>query len=137
MNAGTKAGLSSVLAVVLCSMSAIGSPPSEFVQEENLWTSLEPLMWPCLFAGAALAFLALILVPFMTRGAAYACMAAASVSTLGVTFAWGVDAEAGLRGLVVPMALLAVPVLGAAESIRQGRREEMARRGAPLEERAG
>jgi hypothetical protein len=123
MSASSRAGLSSALALVLCSMCGIRAPPSEFVREPSIWTALEPLMWPTLFGGTALALLALLLALFTPRGAAVTCIAASVTSMLGVTIAWGIDANARPRGLLLPIALLAVPVLGAMQALRQSRRE--------------
>jgi hypothetical protein len=75
-------------------------------------------MWPFLVAGPALALLACALWPFTIWGAAALCMAAAGASMLGVAVAWSIDAEAGLRGLLVPIALLGVPALGAVVALR-------------------
>ena len=137
MSASSKAGLASLGALALCSIVAIGAPPSELVQGPTIWTRLEPAMLPMLFAGVFLALLALVLAFFAPVAAAIACIAAATASMLGVLLGWGVDAEAGLKALLLPIALLTMPVLGAADAIRQARRERIARGGAPLGERAG
>jgi hypothetical protein len=118
-------------------MVAVGALPSEFVQEPSLWLRLESIMFPALFAGVVLALLGLVLAPFTTRSSAISCVAAAGASMVGVTLAWGIDAEAGLRGLVFPIALLTVPLLGAVEAFRQVRREYGSCSGASLEESAG
>jgi hypothetical protein len=137
MSASSKAVWASLGALALCLMAAIGAPPSEFVQEPTIWTRLEPAMLPMLFAGPCLAVLALVLTFFAPGAAAITCIAAATASMLGVLFGWGVDAEVGLKALLLPIALLTMPVLGAAGAIRQGRRERITRGGAPLGQRAG
>jgi len=126
-----------MLALVLCSLSGIGAPPSEFVREPSVWTALEPMMWPALFGGMALALLALILALFTPFGAALTCIAASVTSILGVTIAWGIDANAKPSGLLLPIAFLAVPALGAVEAIRQSRREPATHSDRSIEEGAG
>jgi hypothetical protein len=111
-------GLSCVAAFAFCCMAAVGAPPSEFVREANVWMRLEALMWPFLFAGPALALLASSLLPFTMRGAAIVCALAAGASMVGVALAWGIDAEAGFRGLVLPIVFLALPILGAFVALR-------------------
>jgi hypothetical protein len=123
MSANTRAGVSSMLALVLCSIAAIGAPPSEFVRKPSMWWTLEPLMWPALFGGTGLGLLALVLAPFTTRMAALACIAACAASMFGATIGWGLNANARLRGLLLPLAFLAVPALGAIEAIGRSRRE--------------
>jgi len=118
MRPNIEAGLSCVVALVLCCLAGVAAPPSEFVRETTIWTRLDPLMWPCLFAGPALALLACALLPFTTRGAAALCIAAVGASMLGVSLAWGIDAQAGLRGLVVPIGILGIPALGALSALR-------------------
>jgi hypothetical protein len=56
---------------------------------------------------------------------------------LGVTLAWGIDANASLRGLWLSIAFLAVPARGALEAIQQNRRERAPHGEAPVEEGAG
>ena len=94
-------------------------------------------MFPSLFLGPPLALLACVLTVFAPRAAAVACVAAAVASMLGVTLAWGIDAETGLRGLVIPVAFLAVPIFGAVEAFRQAGREHIEGTGAPINEGAG
>ena len=83
-------------------------------------------MWPCLFGGVVLALLALVLAAFTARGAAVTCLAACVGSVLGVVLAWGVNAEATIRGLVVPIGLLSLPALCAVDLIRKTRRDRKA-----------
>jgi hypothetical protein len=131
------ARLASFGALALCSMIAIGGPSSEFVQEPTIWTPLEPAMLPMLLAGACLALLALVLAFFAPVAAAVTCIAAATASMLGVLLRWGIDADVGPKALLLPIGLLAMPMLGAAVAIRQARRERIARGGAPSGKRAG
>ena len=119
MTSASKAGVSSILVFGLSCMAAVGAPPSEFVQEPSVWLRLEPAMFPALLLGILLALAALFLAPFVPRMSAIACMGSAMSSMLGVFVGWGIDAEGGLRGLLLPIAFLAVPLLGAAESLRQ------------------
>ena len=119
MTPASKAGVSSILAFALSCMAAVGAPPSEFVQEPSVWLRLEPAMFPALLLGVLLALAALLLAPFVPRMSAMACIGAAMSSMLGVLVGWGIDAEAAPRGLLLPIALLAVPLLGAAESLRE------------------
>jgi hypothetical protein len=137
MSATSKAGLSSMLALVLCSLAGIGAPPSEFVREPTIWAALEPMMWPALFGGTALALLALILALFTPRGAALTCIAASVTSMFGVAIAWGLDANGTPRGLLLPIAFLAVPALGAIEAIHQSHREAATHGESSMEESAG
>jgi hypothetical protein len=137
VSAYSKAGLSSLLAFVVCSMAAIGAPPSVLVQEPSFWRRLEPIMVPALLAGAVLAPLAMILALVAARAAAITCIGATAASSCAVLVANGIDAEAGLRGVVIAMVLLAVPALGALDALRQLHREHKASRGRSLEASAG
>jgi hypothetical protein len=40
------------------------------------------------------------------------------ISMVGVTIAWSNDAEARLRGLLFPLVMLTVPIVGAATAFR-------------------
>jgi hypothetical protein len=137
VSAHSKAGLSSLLALILCAMTALGAPPSEFVQEPSIWLRLEPLISLALFSGAMLALLALMFSPFWARAAAVACAGAAAASMVGVLLAWSIDAEANPRRLLLPIGLLALPAIGAVDALRQVRREQRATGEGSMEERAG
>ena len=137
MTAHSKVGLSSLLGLVLCSLAAVGAPPSEFVQEPGVWLRLEPLMFPALFLGVVLALLALVLSLVVVRPAAVTCVGAVAASMVGVTVAWGIDAEASARSLVLPLGFLALPALGAVEALRQLRRAPGASGEGRLEQSAG
>ena len=115
----SKVGVSSILVFGLSCLAAVGAPPSEFVQEPSVWLRLEPAMFPALLLGVLLALAALVLAPFVPRMSAIACMGSAASSMFGVFVGWGIDAEGGLRGLLLPITFLAVPLLGAAESLRK------------------
>ena len=117
-----KVGISSLLALAICSFVAIGAPPSHFVQQQHVWTRLEPLMWLSLFSGPAFSLIACVLAIFSVRASAAACMIGVAMSVLGLTLAWTVDAEAGFRGLVLPIAFLAVPFIGGVEATRHSAR---------------
>jgi hypothetical protein len=122
---------------MLCTMTALGAPPSEFVQEPSIWLRLELLMFPALFSGAMLALLALACSLFWARAAAVACAGAAAASMVGVLLAWGIDAEASPRRLLLPIGLLALPAIGAVDALRQVRREQRANSELSMEESAG
>jgi hypothetical protein len=136
VTARSRAGLSSTLALALCSIVAVGAPPSKFVQQPSIWLRLEPMMLPALFGGVGLALLALLLAVFWGRGAALTCAGACAASMAGVIVAWGMNAEAGLRGLVLQMVLLALPALGAIEALWQAHREHRAGTEATSQENA-
>jgi hypothetical protein len=114
--------VSSLLAFAFCSVCAVGAPPSEFVDGPNLWTYFEPVMLPALLGGPLLALGALVIVPVFVRAAAGSCVAVVFVSAVGVTVAWGLDAEAmGFRPLLLPLATLSIPAQGALSGIRSPR----------------
>ena len=115
MRANVIVGLSSLVAVALCLLSAVGSPPSELVQTATIWRGLEPLMFPALSLGVLLAALGVVLAPFKARAAAVSCIGASIASVAGSTIAWGNDAQAqqaGLHALVWPIVPFAIPVIG-------------------------
>jgi hypothetical protein len=115
------AGVSSLVAVVFCSFLALGAPPSEFVQEMSIWHRLLPMMFPALFCGIVLALVGLVLSLFAICAACVACVSACIITTMGVTIAWGNDAQSGLRELVMSLALLTIPIVGAAAACRHVR----------------
>jgi len=137
MSASSKVGVSSLVGLVLSSMAAIGAPPSDFVQEPNVWLRLEPAMFPALLAGVLLALGALAATIVSTRVAAISCVAGAISSMAGVLVAWGIDANAGPRALAIQLAFLAVPLLGAGEAFRQVRQEDTRHHESSMEQRAG
>jgi hypothetical protein len=117
-------GMSSLVAVALCLLSAVGSPPSEFVETATIWRRLEPLMFPVLSLGILLAVVGVVLAPFKARAAAVSCISASIASVAGSTIAWGNDAQAqqaGLHALVWPIVPFAIPVLGGLVAFRQAR----------------
>jgi hypothetical protein len=120
MREGIPVGLSSAVALILSGFACIGAPPSQFVQEPNIWKHLEFLMWPSLFAGVGLSGIALFLTAlFHFRGAAVVCVAAIIVSMIGVIIAWGIDADATARVLLKSLAILSLPMIGAINAIRR------------------
>jgi hypothetical protein len=120
-------GLSSLLAFIITILLVIGAPPSEFVQEPNIWLKLEFLMFPLLFGGVALSLLALFLTLFTPRGAAVSCISATMTSMVGVIIANGIDAEATTAGLFDVMIVLSFPMICALDIIRiyYGRRNAL------------
>jgi hypothetical protein len=126
MGAHIKAGLSNLVAVLLCALSVLFAPPSQFVQEPTIWHRLEPLMLPTLFLGVVLALLGLFLVLFSARAAAMCCIGASIASMVGQTIGWGDNGASGAPGvsfLVIPLAVLTITVIGAIAALRQVRKE--------------
>jgi hypothetical protein len=118
LTANVKAGVSSTIAFVLSCFAGVGAPPSEFAREPSIWLKLEPVMFPALLLGVLLALAAMLTAPFTARISGIACVAAMMASMLGVAVGWGTDAQATPRGLLLPMAFLAIPLLGGADAIR-------------------
>jgi hypothetical protein len=137
MSALVKTRVSCSLAVVICSLFGVGAPPSELVRGPSVWLRFEPLMVPLLSFGVLLAVTAFLLSLATTRAAAYVCIAATSATMLGMALAWAINAEAGLRAFLFPLAFLSAPALGAAEALLESRRERLVRGGAPVEGSAG
>jgi hypothetical protein len=125
MREGIQIGLCSAVALVVTCLAGIGAPPSEFVQEPNIWLHLEFLMWPSLFSGIGLSGIALFLTAFFHfRGAAVACVAAIIVSMIGVIAAWGIDAGATAGVLLKVLTVLSLPMIGALNVIIRLRRTD-------------
>jgi hypothetical protein len=104
--------LASALALLLAVVLVVGAPPSEFVPRDSRWWMLEPLMFPGLFAGVILDFVALILSYVLSgvRAAATFCVLAPLSTLIGLVIAEGLSDHAHLRFDTVCVALLAVPV---------------------------
>ena len=114
-----EAGAFCLLALGVTLVAAVGSPPSHFVRQPTFWTRVEPLMLPSLVAGAALACFACVLVMFNPRIGAWVCIAGVVASAMGVILAWGVDAEGSIRSVLLPIAILFVPAILAADVLRR------------------
>jgi hypothetical protein len=136
MTASAKIGASSLLMLVLSLLAAVGAPPSEFVQPPSIWLRFALLMFPALGAGVLLAFVALFAATSAPHAAGALCLAAVFASSVGILIGWGIDAMAGLRGLM-PITLLAVPALGCVEGLRQIRKERRSKSEFHLEHSAG
>lgn len=119
MNPRLQAGLASLLAVVCCALEGVGAPPSEFVPPGSLWWALEPLMWPGLFAGVALACAAVLVscVPSAGRSGAYLCLVSCMSTSIGVVACIAISAHYSWRAGVLDAALIGAPALTAVDAI--------------------
>jgi len=121
----TRVVLTSGAMLFLAVQAGIGAPPSEFVPQDSVWRSLDPLMWPALFAGVVLAFIALVasaLPPVPIKVATTFCFLASLSTAAGVISAAGISDHHALGFYAVMLGLVGLPgVLAARLFIARGR----------------
>lgn len=118
LNARFQVALASALTLSLSIFCGIGAPPSEFAPRSGTWWALEPLMFPALFGGVALAIAACISsLSAGVRASAYLCIAAALSTGLGVVISTGISERPALRFLAIVALLLAVPAFASARAL--------------------
>jgi hypothetical protein len=89
----TRAVAASILALLLAVLAGVGAPPSEFVTRDSRWWTVDPLMFPALFAGVVLACIALIAsgIGSALRAAAWLCLLASLSTAAGTVIAGGIS----------------------------------------------
>ena len=119
MTARGEMALAILLAVLSCTVLGIGAPPSDFAPMDSIWWTLEPLMWPALFGGVVLAFIALLASGVAMRLGAVLCLTACASTGLGVIVAAGISAQYSLRAALFNGAFLAIPSLTLLDALRR------------------
>ena len=88
-----------------------------------MWWTLDPLMWPALFAGVVLAVVAVIAsAASRVRGAAVICFIAALSTASGIVIAAGTSDHRALAFYAVNVALVSIPAVVALNVLTRGER---------------
>lgn len=119
------------LAMLFMAVQAgIGAPPSAFASRESVWWSLEPLMWPALFGGAGLGFVALlasVFPPVPVKVAATLCCLASLSTAVGVSCAAGISDHRASGAYALMLVFVGLPGMFAVAVFIASDREDRAK----------
>lgn len=116
--AGTTAAIASFLSLVLTSLAAVGAPPSQLPEHAGLWSTLQPLMLPCLLGAPLLTLSALCAAIGSPKVSGCLTIAGLSASLLGVMIACGLEGRASVSWTIILLCVWAVPAFIALNGIR-------------------